>query len=199
MSPARIGRPSEASLSPLSSHALIVSAMRSARRVAGAPTASSSSGDQASAGVARRAVSVGQISTRPAWPDALDAVADDVAVGRRPGVRMRRRTRGRRRRAPARRCGTTGRAALAPAPAPALSASRPKRCAHLGEHLAARRPGSCRSTASRRRRRTACAPPRAAPLPEKNSCASASMICHCSGLVSCASSTRMWSRPPSSL
>ena len=82
----------------------------------------------------------------------------------------------------------------------------PARCRRAGRRrapsrrtCAARRPGSCRSTASRRRRRTACASPRAGRSPEKNSCARASMICHCSGLVSCASSTRMWSRPPSSL
>ena len=37
-----------------------------------------------------------------------------------------------------------------------------------------------------------------APAPAKNSSDSASITCHCAGLVSCASSTRMWSRPPSS-
>ena len=42
-------------------------------------------------------------------------------------------------------------------------------------------------------------PARARPAPAKNSSASAVITCHCTGLVSCASSTRMWSRPPSSL
>ena len=37
-----------------------------------------------------------------------------------------------------------------------------------------------------------------APSPAKNSAESASITRHCAGLVSCASSTRMWSRPPSS-
>ena len=38
-----------------------------------------------------------------------------------------------------------------------------------------------------------------APWPAKNSSASAATTPHCSGLVSCASSIRMWSMPPSSL
>ena len=38
-----------------------------------------------------------------------------------------------------------------------------------------------------------------APSPAKNSSASACTTSHCSGLVSCASSIRMWSSPPSSL
>ena len=62
-----------------------------------------------------------------------------------------------------------------------------------------RRPGSCRSTASRRRPRTGCGFCSLAPSPAKNSSARRSMIDHCSGLVSCASSTRMWSMPPSIL
>ena len=37
-----------------------------------------------------------------------------------------------------------------------------------------------------------------APAPAKNSAEIASITRHCAGLVSCASSTRMWSRPPSS-
>ena len=61
-----------------------------------------------------------------------------------------------------------------------------------------RRPGSCRSTASRRRRRRWCGATSRAPAPAKNSAESASITRHCAGLVSCASSTRMWSRPPSS-
>ena len=63
----------------------------------------------------------------------------------------------------------------------------------------ARRPGRRRSTASRRRRRRACGPSSLAPSPAKNSSASARITCHWRGLVSCASSTRMWSRPRSSL
>ena len=61
-----------------------------------------------------------------------------------------------------------------------------------------RRPGSCRSTASRRRRRRSCGAASRAPSPAKNSSEIASITRHCAGLVSCASSTRMWSRPPSS-
>ena len=59
-----------------------------------------------------------------------------------------------------------------------------------------RRPGRNRSTAFRRRRQIACAQrPSRALAPEKNSAARCLTTCHCSGLVSCASSTRIWSMP----
>ena len=70
---------------------------------------------------------------------------------------------------------------------------------HVAKSAAGRRAGSCRSTASRRRPQRPCAVGSRASSPAKNSSASAATISHCSGLVSCASSIRMWSSPPSSL
>ena len=64
------------------------------------------------------------------------------------------------------------------------------------------RPGTSRSTASRRRPRTRCAVARQfarRPAPAKNSPVRARRMSHCSGAVSCASSSRTWSMPPSSL
>ena len=63
----------------------------------------------------------------------------------------------------------------------------------------ARRLESRRSTASRRRRQTACAPLPARHRQRRIPAASERITCHCTGLVSWASSTRMWSSPPSSL
>ena len=71
--------------------------------------------------------------------------------------------------------------------------------AHARGSWRGRHPGSCRSTASRRRPRTGCARRSRAPAPAKNSSVSLSTIAHWRGLVSCASSTRTWSMRASSL
>ena len=77
--------------------------------------------------------------------------------------------------------------------------ARPRNGAASRQRHAGRRAESCRSTASGRRPRRSCERRSWAPSPAKNSAASAATISHCSGLVSCASSIRMWSSPPSSL
>ncbi len=112
-----------------------------------------------------------------------------VGFGRRHGRRhpARRRSTGRRR-----------------AAVPARSAGRPlspcaRRFASPPRSAPAARPGTNRSIASRLPPRTACASSRRAPLPAKKSSASARITLHWPALVSCASSTRMWSMPWSSL
>ena len=185
MSPARIGRSSDASISPV-----VEPAAGWCRRCA-SPAASPASACAAS--VERRP------RRRPAWPssallgrpdldqpgvaDAVGDVARSASPQRSaPGVRVADRRRRRRPRpAAARRRGTTGSAARAARCRPAARCLRAKRLAHVGEHGRAPRPGSCRSTASRRRRRTACAPRRARRVPAKNSSASARITCHCIG------------------
>ena len=86
MSPARIGRPSLASVCFLSSQSPMVAAMRSAKRLAGARSLESESGFHGSAAVASLETSVGQISIVPDCPKrlAICSMVSDSAV--RPGV-----------------------------------------------------------------------------------------------------------------
>ena len=72
--------------------------------------------------------------------------------------------------------------------------------ARCRRRIRAPRPGTNRSTASRRRRQRRCGGHcRARRGRQKNSSASRFTTSHWSGLVSCASSSRMWSMPWSSL
>ena len=201
MSPARIGRPSRRQhLAGCRASRGWSSAMRAASRTTGERRARLG---QRRPGLRRRRRLIGLLSR----PD-LDQARVPGAIG---DVRDRLARRGQPRRA--RRIGEDavdrrqqrldraerqGERHAPPAHARPRGALRRTRC-RPRRTWRAPRPGSCRSTASRRRRQTACAARRVAPCPEKNSSASARITCHCTGLVSCASSTRMWSRPPSSL
>ena len=78
------------------------------------------------------------------------------------------------------------------------STRSPKRCASRW-NAAGSAPWKLKIDCLRRRPRRSCAASSRAPSPAKNSSVSAVITCHCSGLVSCASSIRMWSMPPSSL
>ena len=68
MSPARMGRFSDASISAESSQPRMVWAMRPASRPTGEEALASASGDQGSVGLACSDFSVGQISISPACP-----------------------------------------------------------------------------------------------------------------------------------
>ena len=78
--------------------------------------------------------------------------------------------------------------------------ARRRACGLAPPAAPARRPGRNRSTASRRRRRTPCALAGPAARPRRRTrSVRARRMSHCSGAVSWASSSRMWSMPPSSL
>ena len=177
----------------------MVWAMRPASRTTGEEALASASGDQGSARLGLLRLLGRPDLDQPRVPDAMGDMPDRR---RRRGHAGRARAVGEDARRPppaaARRRETTSSAARGAnrGPPARRGARTPRPCRRTWW---APRPGSCRSTASRRRRRTACAPRRARRAPEKNSSASARITSHCTGLVSCASSTRMWSRPPSSL
>ena len=200
--PARMGRASDASCSPDAIQPLIVSAMRSASRV---PRRSRRSSRQAATRhpparrhrASRSATSRSARRARVRWAAWRISAA---VCGQARRARRHRRTRDRlRRKMGATRAERQHRAGRCRQGRVAPLRSVGEAAGPSARTCAAQRPGRNRSTASRRRRQKACGAPRAAPVPEKNSSASASMTSHCSGLVSCASSTRMWSSPPSSL
>ena len=137
-------------------------AMRVASRTAGEVARRLGQRRPGLAGSTCSAFSVGQISISPACPARCATCRIGVAGGGQPGVRARSRTSGPPPPAAARRRGTTGSAARAATAGRARLAllrrtPRPSSANMVGR----RHPGSCRSTASRRRRRTACAPRRA--------------------------------------
>ena len=179
----------------------IVLAMRLASRTSGLCSPRWSSGVVQSSGSGFAAGSIiGQTVTRPGslrraalWTGATPASAVSAAcAGAAAEDRVDRREHHRHR--------AEGEVELRVRPGRPARAARGRRArAACARTRPARRPGRRRSTASRRRRQRACAPCSAAPSPAKNSSASALTTCHWRGLVSCASSTRMWSRPRSSL
>ena len=172
MSPARIGRSFEgeplAAVEPAADRA----AMRSARRLGGRAAASRRAATRSACSPPRRVLRSAR--SRPGrHAHAMGGVRGSaLAAAVRPGVRAWLGEDRSTRRASARpvrndRSSGTRRQVRRP---------RGERCESAGPSrrtCAARRPGSCRSTASRRRPRTACAPPRARRVPAKNSSASA--------------------------
>ena len=157
-----------------------------------APMAASSHGSKASAGSGFVSASGCQSSTSPAWPTREGVVLDDRCLGEDKTARSRRVREYRIDRLE-HRLGRAEREVERD-----LMQSRGRRLRRGAGRLGRwrrtapdRRPGTSRSTASHRPRRKSCAAASLAPEPAKNSSARRSMIAHCAGLVSCASSTRM--------
>ena len=145
------------------------------------------------------ALMIGHTSTTPGAASGSGSMHRLDLVGRKAAQRLRSREHGVDRvehvRAGAERVAETSRAA-ARARRPATTSRRP--CASRRTR-AAPRPGTKRSTASRRRPRRSCGGPAARPRRRRTRRSGERTISHCFGLVSCASSTSTWSMPWSSL
>ena len=125
-----------------------------------------------------------------------------AAARRRPSGRARPSRRRRRDRPPRARVGAERNDRCKPneveSRAPPRGGGAPVRAASP-RTFSARRPGTRRSTASRRRRRRTCVGARARLRRREIRRRACSRIAHCAADVSCASSTRIWSMPASSL
>ena len=199
MSPARTGRLREASGSPLSSQCRICRAMRSAKHHCGRRRP----GPFGERLPCRDGIAVLGLFDRPDFDQpglalAMGEMADRLAVG---GQARRAIAVGENKidglQHGARAAERQGQRRLVPRLVARRGRGRHSR-GRWRRTGAARRPGSRRSTASRRPPRTSVRCRSSTPSPAKNSAVSARISAHCRGLVSCASSTRMWVRSASS-
>ena len=177
MSPALIGRSCDVSVSPSASHRAMVSAMRF-----GEPRRR-----RHRHAVAERRPGIGDLGVlRPLHRPDLDqarlplAQRDMAQAARRPSTTPGVRAGSAKTRSTASSSGTTVRNDSCSGTRRHVDAGvarrSPRSARRWRRTSSAPRPGSCRSTASRRRPRTACAARSALPAPAKNSAASASTI-----------------------
>ena len=205
MSPARTGCPRACQdARRRSSQRRIVPAMARAMRRSGSSLGRGCVGQRPRLvlrGRARPGRASGHSSTSPGCVGALGGVAQAVVGLDHAALRLGQREHGvDQPPAPPGPSGTSGRAARRGSAVCAASARAGQLRPGPGGSWRGRHPGSCRSTASRRRPRTACAVAVARALRRRRTPRSAcAMISHCRGLVSCASSTRTWSIRASSL